>query len=313
VAHATYVPGTNRVSYDNEGCALAAHLFLPGDFDAGALYPAIVLVRPATGVKEQTAGLYAERLASKGFVTLAFDARGFGDSKGRRLVEDPLRIVQDTYHAISFLERLPFVDPRHIFSAGVCMGASYAPYEAARDARVKAVASITPYLTFHVDYPALYGGGLIARAVVASTDLTARAAATLGLNLYWYAVPTSDLLAAWPFTLEIARGMRAYYPEGQPGHRPSWKNRINFASMRAMVDYNPFNITHAFRTPFYMAYGTRGYAPRELQRFFDEVQTPKQDKMLRVLDATHFEMYWKPQFVEPIVDDVSAFFRRFID
>lgn len=53
LAHVSYEPGRNRVSYDSEGSTLAAHLFLPSDFDAGTAYPAIVLVRPATDEQDQ--------------------------------------------------------------------------------------------------------------------------------------------------------------------------------------------------------------------------------------------------------------------
>lgn len=306
-------PGLNRVSYDSAGTTLAGHLFLPPDFDPGTTYPAIVFARPATGVKEQAAGLYAEKLAGRGFVTLAFDPRGFGESGGRQAVEHPLRIIEDLRASLTFVERLPFVSPRNLFSAGVCMGAGYAPCEAATDARVKAVASITPYLTMHVDYPALFGGRRVTRALATLTDVVVRAAARLGIELFWYAVPPNRLLAALPFTLPIARGMRDYYLEGQPGHRPAWRNRLNMASQLPLVRYDPFAITSTFRTPYYMAYGTRGYSTPELQRFFDEVRTPAEHKQLRVLDGTHFEIYWQPRFVDPIVDDVSAFFRKYVD
>lgn len=300
------------MSYRSEQSTLAGHLFLPQPFSAERRYPAVAVVRPATGVKEQTSGLYAERLAAKGFVALAFDPRGFGGSDGRPLVEDPFGIVEDTRHSISFLESLPFVERRNLFSAGVCMGAGYAPYEASQDPRVKAVAAITPYLTFHLDYPALLGR-VLTRVVAGMTDAVEGAAAAVGLELFWYVVPPNDFVAALPFTLDIANGMRDYYPAGAPGHRPAWRNRLNFASMRALLAYNPFDAVDRLRTPLYMAYGTRGYSPAVLQRFFDEVRTPAPHKQLRVLDAQHFEMYWKPHLVEPIVEDIAAFFTRYMD
>lgn len=307
-----FVAGRNRVSYRSEGDLLAADLYLPPSYEAGRRYPTIVMARPATGVKEQTAGLYAERLAAKGFATLAFDARGFGGSEGRRFVEDPARIVVDIRRSIDFLETLPVVDRRNLFSAGVCMGASYAPCEAVDDGRVKAVASITPYLTMHVDYPALFGGRTITLAMATVTDLVVRACAGIGLQLYSFAVPPNRVLARLPCTLPIAAGMRAYYPEGQPGHRPAWRNRLNLASQLPMIRYNPFEFAARIEKPYYMAYGLKGYSPDQLQRFFDEVRTPAADKQLRVVDGTHFEMYYQPRFVDPIVDDVAAFFGRYV-
>lgn len=304
--------GRNRVSYRSEGDAIAADLYLPPDFDPGRRYPTIVIARPATGVKEQTAGLYAEKLSLKGFATLAFDARGFGESEGRRAVEDPWRIVMDIRRSIDFVESLPNVDRAHIFSAGVCMGASYAPCEAVDDGRVKAVASITPYLTMHDDYPALFGGRTITMAMATVTDLIVRGLWSVGINLYSFAVPPNRFLARLPCTLPIAAGMRDYYPEGQPGFRPTWRNRINLASQLSMIRYNPFEIAPRLDKPYYMAYGLKGYSPDRLLQFFDDVKSAPAHKQLRVVDGTHFEIYYQPRFVEPIVDDIAAFFGRYL-
>src|SRR5688500_3534420 len=71
----TQTSGTRRdVRFPNGAITMAANLYVPAGFDARTKYPAIVVVHPAGGVKEQTAGLYAQRLAEMGFVTLAFDA-----------------------------------------------------------------------------------------------------------------------------------------------------------------------------------------------------------------------------------------------
>lgn len=62
------------VRFMNANIEMAGNLYFPADFDASGRYPAIIMVHPGGGVKEQTAGLYAEKLAEHGFVTLAFDA-----------------------------------------------------------------------------------------------------------------------------------------------------------------------------------------------------------------------------------------------
>lgn len=304
--------GRNRVSYRSEGDRLAADLYLPPDFEAGRRYPTIVIARPATGVKEQTAGLYAEQLASRGFAALAFDPRGFGESEGRRFVEDPARIVVDIRRSIDFLETLPVVDSTHLFSAGVCMGGGYAACEAVDDARVKAVAMVTPYLTMHVDYPALFGGRTITLAMATVTDALVRACARVGIEVRSWAVPPNRFLARLPCVLPIAAGMRAYYPEGQPGYRPTWRNRLHWAAQLPLIRYNPFEFAPRVEKPLYMAYGLKGYSPDQLQRFFDDVRTPAVDKQLRVVDGTHFEIYYQPRFVTPIADDIAAFFQRYV-
>lgn len=79
-------------------------LFKPENYDENKKYPAIIVTRPASGVKEQTAGLYAQELSKKGFVTLAFDPKGYGESEGRKRVEDVYSIISDTKNGVTFLE-----------------------------------------------------------------------------------------------------------------------------------------------------------------------------------------------------------------
>lgn len=69
---------------------MADNLFIPCGFEENKKYPSLVFIHPGGGVKEQTAGLYTEKMAGKGFVALAFDASHQGESEGEpRFLEDP--------------------------------------------------------------------------------------------------------------------------------------------------------------------------------------------------------------------------------
>lgn len=72
------------VAFLSSGMNLAGHLYTPADLTAGERRPAIVVGHPTTGVKEQTASLYAQRLADAGYIALAFDASHQGESEGCR-------------------------------------------------------------------------------------------------------------------------------------------------------------------------------------------------------------------------------------
>ena len=96
------------VSFANKDIQLSGHLHLPPDFRADRKYPALVGVHPAGGVKEQTVGLYAARLAAHGFVVVVYDSSYQGASGGEpRLLEDPAARVEDARCAADFLTTLP--------------------------------------------------------------------------------------------------------------------------------------------------------------------------------------------------------------
>ncbi|MBV6886423.1 alpha/beta hydrolase [Xanthomonas campestris pv. spermacoces] len=91
------------VSFTNKAVDIAGHLHVPDDFDENRKYPALVGIHPAGGVKEQTIGLYAKRLAAHGFVVVVYDSSYQGASGGEpRLLEDPTTRVEDARCAADF-------------------------------------------------------------------------------------------------------------------------------------------------------------------------------------------------------------------
>ena len=76
----------DAVTFPNGPISMAGNLYFPPDFEPQRSHAALVTVHPGGGVKEQTAGLYASKLADQGYVTLAFDASDQGDSGGARTI-----------------------------------------------------------------------------------------------------------------------------------------------------------------------------------------------------------------------------------
>jgi uncharacterized protein len=122
------------VQFKNGAITMAGNLHLPEGFDAAGHYAAIVVVHPGGGVKEQTAGLYAQRLAEHGFVALAFDASHQGASGGEpRFLDDPMKRVGDIYSAVDHLTSLSYVDANRIGALGICAGSGAAIKAASPD------------------------------------------------------------------------------------------------------------------------------------------------------------------------------------
>ena len=135
-----------KVTFKNRyGITLAADLYLPKNRD-GKRLAAIAVGGPFGAVKEQSSGLYAQTMAARGFVTLAFDPSYTGESGGEpRNVASPDISTEDFSAAVDFLGTQSFVDRKRIGIIGVCGWGGMALNAAAVDKRIKAVVASTMY------------------------------------------------------------------------------------------------------------------------------------------------------------------------
>ena len=137
-------PGKNKVWFLSEGAKVVGNLYLPDNYKKGQKLPAIVVVGPKGSVKEQTAGIYAKKLSQKGFITLVFDHRTYGESEGEpRHYENPYMKIEDVKTAVSYIGSLNVVDKNEIGLLGVCNGGGFGAAAAIYDGRVKAYASVS--------------------------------------------------------------------------------------------------------------------------------------------------------------------------
>lgn len=144
-------PKSNKVNHRNVtfhnryGIVLAADLYEPENTD-GALLPAIAVSGPFGAVKEQSSGLYAQTMAERGFLTIAFDPSYTGESGGEpRYMASPDINTEDFSAAVDFLSVQENVDPEKIGIIGICGWGGLALNAAALDTRIKATVTSTMY------------------------------------------------------------------------------------------------------------------------------------------------------------------------
>ena len=135
----------SKVTFVNRyGITLAADMYIPKD--AEGKLPAIAVSGPFGAVKEQCSGLYAQKMAERGFLTIAFDPSFTGESGGQpRYMASPDINTEDFMAAVDFLSLNDRVDPERIGIIGICGWGGMAINTAALDTRIKATVASTMY------------------------------------------------------------------------------------------------------------------------------------------------------------------------
>ncbi len=294
-----------NVNFNSGGFRLAGHLYVPDGPNSGK-HPAIIVGHPSSGVKEQTAGLYAERLAEQGFITLAFDTATQGESEGLpRGVEDPARRAEEFKDAVSFLSVRPEIDPDRIGILGICASGGYVVPAAVSDLRIKAVATVSGvdlgrwhrYGADGKQDPEVFRSMLGAAAAARATEARGE-----GIRM----------LTIQPATREEARDAGSMALDGwdyycDRGQHPRSAKAFTWTSIdrTAVVDGFHFIDTIAPR-PLLMIVGTAALSKWMGEDAIKLAREPKE--LFWINGATHVDLYDKPQYVTPAVVKLTAFF-----
>ena len=135
------------VTFKNQyGMNVSGNLFMPKNIDRNTTNPAIVVGHPMGAVKEQSANLYATKMAERGFVTMSLDLSFWGHSDGQpRNAVSPDIYAEDFSAAVDFLRTQSFVDRERIGALGICGSGSFVISAAKIDPRIKSVATVSMY------------------------------------------------------------------------------------------------------------------------------------------------------------------------
>ena len=135
-----------KVTFKNQyKMNIAGNLYLPKDMDKSKKHAAIIVGHPMGAVKEQSADLYAVKMAERGFVTMSVDLAFWGGSDGQRNAVAPELYAETFSAAVDYLGTGPFADREKIGAIGICGSGSFAISAAKIDPRLKAVATISMY------------------------------------------------------------------------------------------------------------------------------------------------------------------------
>jgi len=292
---------TRDVSFVSDGITLAGQLRVP---EHRGPHPGVVFTGPLSGVKEQVTGLYAEKIAAAGYVTLSFDHRNFGASGGTpRQHEDAAGKLHDLRDAVSFLAGQPEVDPAQIGCCGICLGGGYALRFAAFDPRIRAVAGIAGGYNSPQAMRDAMGTGRYRAQLAMFTELAGRQQATGDVE-YWAAVEVHDGRPV------VMGGQEpADYYSSPRGACRGWANQLTALSVLELITIDlAVGADLISPTPLLIVHGREDEytTPRQAAAVFDRAGDPK--KLVWLDTSCHIDLYDVPRYVGPAVDEALAWF-----
>jgi fermentation-respiration switch protein FrsA (DUF1100 family) len=289
----------SKISFKRDGLTLVGNLCTPENFDEKGHYKAVIVQGSLTSVKEQMSETYAQKLAENGFVVLAFDYSHYGESQGEpRQLEDPASKLSDLEAAVSYLTGLPYVE--EVGMLGVCTSASNAAYLAAKDKRVKALATVAANLPSPSMMTAMFGEEEMSRR---------RTAATASESKY-KETGKSDVVTTYsetdPSAANIApAGTFDYYLNPKRGAIPEYKNELAVMSWATFLDLDPISQAAAIKTPTMVIHSDYSAFPDQVKKFYAELGGEKE---LVWADGNHFDYYDSPAQIDNAVKNVTRFF-----
>lgn len=307
--------GVNTIEFKSFGLNLVGNLYLPEGFDTNEKYKAIVSASPFPQVKEQVLGTYGPEMAKRGFVFLAFDYIGMGDSPalpGEHMQSRyNFRLIENTWDAVSYLGTLPFVE--EIYGLGVCQGGSTISAAAVTDHRIKKIATVSGMMAADGFQ---WLGREVTDPMIAAANASMQKQYETGQPDYVAPFGLNDEQSKEEFVSAAAYPAMAeetydyYGRDGVKGPK-AVKNYTNM-HIGDQVMQSLFSIGEAYADrivqPTLVIYGTTASTAPCSTIFIEKLTN--NPKVMALEEFSHVDFYYKPEAVTVSTDAVAEFFKK---
>lgn len=303
-----------KVSFPNQyKMQVAGNLFLPKDMKEGETYPAIIVGHPMGAVKEQSANLYATKMAERGFVTLSIDLSFWGGSDGEpRNAVLPELYAESFSAAVDFLGTRPFINREHIGVIGICGSGSFAISAAKIDPRLKAVATVSMYNMGAANRNGLnHALTLEQRKQIIAEAAEQRYVEFLGGETKYTSGTVHELTEqSTPIEREFYEFYRTSRGEFTPeGTNPLTTTHPTFSSNVKFMNFYPFaDIETISPRPMLFITGENAHSREFSEDAYKRAAEPKE--LYIVPGAGHVDLYDRVSLIP--FDKLEAFFKEYL-
>ena len=297
------------VNYELNGLKIVANVYTPANYDPKKKYAAVVVAHPNGGVKEQTAGLHAQRLAELGYITIAMDAAYQGGSGGEpRSTDKPQFRIEDIHGAADFITRYPGVDAARLGLLGICGGGGYALAAAKSDKRFKSIATLSMFNSGRVRRNGFADSQLntIQQRLKEASDARAQEKAGGKVLYSGDADMTDEQIAALPF--EMYRQGYEYY--WRTHAHPGSTFKYTTSSLLDLMRWDATDQIELIDQPLLMIAGSKADSLYMTEEAFPKATGTKDKELFKIDGATHIETYWVPKYVEAALGKLKPFYAR---
>lgn len=289
------------------GITLAADLYMP--LNATGKLPAIAVSGPFGAVKEQSSGLYAQTMAERGFLTLAFDPSYTGESSGYpRYVASPDINTEDFCAAVDYLSTRADVDPERIGIIGICGWGGMALNAAAIDTRIKATVTVTMYDMSRVNANGYFDTMDADARYELRKKLNAQRTIDAQKGTYALAGGVVDPLPA--DAPQFVKDYYDYYKTPRGYHKRSLNSNSgwNVTSALSFINTPLLAYSHEIRSAVLMIHGEKAHSRYFSEDAFKKL-TGNNKELMIIPGASHVDLYDNQAGVIPY-DKIEQFFRN---
>jgi fermentation-respiration switch protein FrsA (DUF1100 family) len=308
------VPGKVNIhplSYKLNGIDIAANIYTPANFDPLKKYPAVVVAHPNGGVKEQVAGLYAQRLAESGYITIVADASYQGASGGLpRNVDKPAFRIEDIRGMADFITQYPSVNAGRLGLLGICGGGGYSLKAAQTDKRFKAVATLSMFNTGLVRRNGFMNSQLSTIQERLKQASEARALEAAGGEVRYTADTKTTDEQADKMPFDLYREGHYYY--NRTHAHPNSTFRYTMSSLLDLMTFDAAANMDLINQPLLMMAGSKADTYYMTDSAFNLATGTKEKELFLIPGATHIQTYYVPEYVAQAVKKLNDFFGKFL-